>query len=203
MASIPANFGLVQNVAPIRHTPPPVAKKEIAESTLPSQDNLVSINFSAQAPSSGPAELPKAQTVVVPQETVAPTVAKPTPAPAGTAYGAGGTLMMMDSPTPAKESHSSLDGFLAKLAGGSGSADQAPKQSAFGRGVESSGTVLKRVVVDAADFGNKVGKMLGCDETAPGLKGFIGTNISVTAALIGGLAATPLALIVGVADAIS
>lgn len=203
MASIPANFGFVQTAAPIRHTPPPVAKKEIADSALPSQDNLVSINFSAQAPTSSPVELPKPQTVVIPQETVAPALSKPTPAPAGTAYGTGGTLMMMDSPSVAQENHSSLDGFLAKLAGGSGSAEQAPKQSAFGRGLESSGTVLKRVVVDAAEFGNKVGKMLGCDETAPGLKGFIGTNISATAAMIGGLAATPLALIVGVADAIS
>jgi hypothetical protein len=203
MASIPANLGSVQKFVPVRSAPGPLLKNETPVLSHISETNLVTIDFSAQAQAPSQVLPPQSQQIATPQEPAAPPVAKPIAAPTGTAYGAGGTLMMMDSQHAPQENNSSLDGFLARLAGGPGSAEQAPKQSAFGRGVESSGTVLKRAMVDAADFGNKVGKMLGCDETAPGLKGFIGTNISVTAALVGGLAATPLALIAGVADAIS
>lgn len=196
MASIPAGFGSVQKFVPVRSAPTPFVKNDTPELSRNNETSLVTIDFSAQAQAPIQNQAPQPQQIATPQESVAPTVAKPTAAPAGTAYGAGGTLMMMDSPTPAQESHSSLDGFLAKLAGGSASAEQTPKES-------PSGVLLKRVMMDAAGFGNKVGKMLGCDETAPGLRGYIGTNISVTAALIGGIAATPLLLIAGVADALS
>ena len=73
---------------------------------------------------------------------------------------------------------------------------------ALDRGINSAGTVLQRAMVDAAGFGNRVGKKLGVDETAPGVKGAVGTAISAGAALVGGLVALPLATIAGVADAL-
>lgn len=108
----------------------------------------------------------------------------------GTAPGVAGTLMMTEHP-PALEKPSSVDGFLARLVEGGKT------------GVESSGTVLKRAMVDSAEFGNRVGKALGCDETAPGLRGAVGTSLSLGVTLVGGIAAMPLAFVVGAADALS
>lgn len=69
-------------------------------------------------------------------------------------------------------------------------------------GLESSGSVLKHVMMDAAGIGNKVGRALGVDEKAPGIRGAVGTAISAGAALVGGLVAIPLAGVVGVVDGI-
>ena len=59
-----------------------------------------------------------------------------------------------------------------------------------------------KAVMDAAGIGNKVGRALGVDEKAPGIRGAVGTAISAGAALVGGLVAIPLAGVVGVVDGI-
>lgn len=191
MATIQPGFGQISSNLGIRSGPPPIARKEVAEQPVRNDDNLVSINFTPPTAPHGDAtpvtvaQVPADNSPKVPAESPAPP-----PPPTGTSYGTGGTLLMTDEPAKHSES-SSIDGFLARLAGSAN------------KGMESSGTVLKRAMVDAADFGNRVGKMLGCDETAPGLKGFAGTTLSLGATMVGGLVAMPLALVVGVADAVS
>lgn len=110
-------------------------------------------------------------------------------------YQAGSDLVTMNS-----------DGTLSMSVSEQGQQTPTPPKAQPGplsKGMESSGQILKRVMGDAANFGNKVGKSVGLDEQAPGLRGFAGTTISMTTTMVGGLVAMPLALIVGAADAMS
>ena len=202
MSTINSSLGQINSYQGIRSGPPVNPKKEVTDQPVRNDDNLVSVNFSPATPASTPV-VDQSQTAVAqaPPDISAKAPPEPPPLPVGTTYGTSGTLFMTNEPVNHTQ-NSSIDGFLARLAG-----DATPKetsqQSAFNKGLDSSGTVLKRAMVDAADFGNRVGKMLGCDETAPGLKGFVGTTLSLGASMVGGLVAMPLALVVGVADAVS
>lgn len=160
-------------------------KKPISDTGTPvTQDSLTNVNFKA-------ATLPVPTAPPSPSARVSATVAQvPQAPPQGTSFAAGGTLLMVDDQQQIKES-SAIDGFLARIANGA-------KQ-----GIESSGTVLKRCMTDAAALGNNIGRALGCEETLPGLRGGIGTSISLTTAMVGGVAAIPLAMIVGLADSVA
>lgn len=153
------------------------------------QDSLGSINFAA-AGANLVAAAPAAAPPAVPTPPVLAALPQAPAAPQGTAFGFGGSLLMTEQQPEIQES-SSIDGFLARIANGA-------KQ-----GMESSGKVLQRAMVDAAGLGHRLGKSLGCDERNLGLSGAAGTAISFSSALVGGAMALPLALIAGVADGVS
>lgn len=187
MKAIQPKFTIQSPVKPsLRESPQ--REQQVTEISSPPQEQ-----FCPSGVKLTPQQLDQAATTQAPEQPSSPTLQKDIviqeSAP-GTAPGVAGTLMMTDEP-PASEKPSSVDGFLARLIDGGKT------------GVESSGTVLKRAMVDSAEFGNRVGKALGCDETAPGLRGTVGTSLSLGAALVGGLVAMPLAFVVGAADAFS
>ncbi|MBX3166203.1 MAG: hypothetical protein KF760_02280 [Candidatus Eremiobacteraeota bacterium] len=195
MATIQPGLGQISSNYQVSGKKPVTLKNGEEDSSAgPSLDNLVSVNFAAG--DSGPSQrIPPSGTPVPTQANAAAPVAEQQPppppgAPQGTAFGASGSLLMV-ADQPAAQESSSIDGFLARIANGAR------------QGMESSGSVLQRAMVDAATFGNRVGKMLGCDEQAPGLRGAAGTTLSLTSAMLGGLVAVPLALVVGAADAVS